>query len=332
MKKVPDAVLKKLSLPYQADPSALCYFSGGHPWSDGVLYEYEKDAVPHILKVMEMPAGEAQDKLTALDARLQFVRFLGDRGIAIVHPERSVEGKLFTEEKEADRLYVCYSYRKREGVHIFETPRSGHEALFARWGEAMGSMHAAAKEYPVWRRLPNDPEGKILGWEQEWNGFHVWCKDEAVKESWRKLKNRLDSLPVERNSFGFTHNDLHIENLLAHDGNVTVLDFDVSNPHWFACDLATAVNSIFTYASEGKFEHPPIDPEQVKRLVRSFIRGYESANRLEPFWMEQVNTFLQYRRILLFIVFSEELSRNNPEHYKAWRKRILEDAPFPEYL
>lgn len=332
MKNVPETILKKLALTYQSDVSSLSYFRGGHEWSDGVLYEYEKEGQPRILKVMEMPSHQARDKLMALDARLNFARFLGDRGIETVHPERTIDGKLYTEEVDAERMYVSYSYRKRDGVHIFDTPWIEHEALFARWGEALGRMHAAAKEYPVWHRLSDDPEGKILGWEQEWNGFHSWCKDEAVKESWRNLKSRLDALPIERSGYGFSHNDLHIENLLARHGNVTVLDFDVSNPHWFACDLAIAIYSIFTYAAKGRFEHPPADPERLKRLYGSFIRGYEGANRLDSFWFDHMKLFLQYRRTLLFIVFSEELSRSNPAHYRAWRNRILENSPFPEYL
>lgn len=332
MKLVPDAILRRLAQPFRTDASKLTYFRGGHAWSDGVLYEYEQDGRTHILKVKELSAAQARDAVAALDARLKFVRFLGDRGIAIVHPERTADGKLYAEEKEQERTHVGYSYRKREGVHIFERPWEEHEALFARWGEAMGRMHAAAKEYPVWHRLPEDAEGKLLGWEAEWEGFHSWCKDEKVKESWRDLKTRLDALPLERNGYGFTHNDLHIENLLVHDGNVTVLDFDVANPHWFACDLAIALYSIFIYAAKGKIEHPPADSERLKRLYCSFIRGYESANRLDPFWFDHIELFLRYRRTLLFIVLSEELSRNDPEHHRVWRNRILENAPFPVYV
>lgn len=331
MKKVPETVLNQLVGAYRRDDPILTYFQGGHDWSDGVLYEYEQEGRPHILKVKELPAEQTRDMLKALDARLSFVRFLGDRGIDIVHPERTLEGSLYTQAEEGDRAYVGYSYRKREGVPIFSIPGEEHEALFGRWGETLGRMHAAAKEYPVWHRLPDDPEGNILGWEQEWGGFHTWCKDDEVKASWRKLKTRLEALPIERSGHGFTHNDLHLENLLVHRGNVTVLDFDVSNPHWFACDLSVAIYSLFTYAAHGKLEHPPVDSDKLKRLYRSLIRGYESANRLDAFWFDRMNLFLQYRRMLLFIVFFEDLSRRNPAFCETWRNRILEEAPFPDY-
>ncbi|SEU28221.1 phosphotransferase enzyme family protein [Paenibacillus sp. NFR01] len=331
MKKIPDNLLKQMAKAYDAEHADLSYFRGGHDWSDGILYEYSRDGRTHILKIMELPAGQAQESLSALEARLQFIRFLGERGIGIVHPEPAADGRLFVKEQEEERIYAAYGYIKRDGVHLFERPVAEHEALFARWGEVMGQMHAAAQEYPVWREIPGDQEHGILHWEKEWHGFHEWCKDEAVKESWRRLKDKLDRLPLERGGFGFTHNDLHIENLLANQGTVTVLDFDVSNLHWFACDLAVAVYSILTYASAGQIEGTPQDPGRLRQLYRSFIEGYLSANPLDDFWLAQIPLFLQYRRILLFVVFAEGLAQSDPEHYRLWRQRILEETPFPNY-
>ncbi len=100
--------------------------------------------------------------------------------------------------------------------------------MFRHWGKTLGDMHAAAVEYPVWRHLPGDPEGRLLGWEREWRFFEgLLSKEKEVREEWRRLKRLLDGLPQERNSFGFIHNDLHIDNLLFQQGDITVLDFDV---------------------------------------------------------------------------------------------------------
>lgn len=331
MKKIQKVLLQRLASAYGTDAAAMRYFRGGHDWSDGVLYEYGHGDETRILKVMEFPATEAGDKLPALEARLKFVRYLGESGIPMIFPEPSADGGLHVREPDGERIYVAYSYAKREGTHIFQAPQDEREMFFVRWGEVMGRMHVAAREYPEWRRLPEDPEGTRLGWEAEWKFFHDWCKDEAVKESWRQLKTELDALPIERSGYGFTHNDLHFENLLIGKDGLTVLDFDVASPHWFACDLAIALYSIFTYAAGGRLEHPPADEKEPKRLFQSFLRGYETANKLDAFWFERIRLFLHYRRILLFIVFSDELERSHPEHRRVWRERILKNAPFPDY-
>ncbi|WP_058302826.1 phosphotransferase enzyme family protein [Gorillibacterium timonense] len=331
MKTVPNATLSELARAYRTDAAALTYFNGGHDWSDGILYTYKHEEQTRILKVMEVPAAEIQDKSAALAARLKYVRFLGEREIPIVYPVPTASGELDARSMAGDRMYIAYSYVMREGVPIYELPHEERITLFARWGETLGRMHAAAQDYPDWDRLPEDPEGRLLGWQSEWSFFHSWCKDEEVKESWRQLKTELDALPVERTGFGFTHNDLHIGNVIAHQGQVTVLDFDVSNPHWFACDLAIALYSLFTYAAEGRMEHPSADNDVLKQVIRAFLDGYESANRLDAFWYERIELFLRYRRTLMFFVFSDEMERSNPEHRLVWRKRILEKAPFPEY-
>lgn len=332
MKSIPESILAKLAEAYGTTASALTYFQGGHPWSDGILYDYIREGQPSILKVMDVPKAEVEGKKRCVSARLAFVRFLGQRNIPIVYPELTEDGELEVTEVDDTHAFLAYSYRKREGVHVFELPINEHEDIFVRWGEAMGRMHALAGEYPIWRQLSEDPEDrKVLGWESEWEGFFEWCKDEEVKASWRKLRIQLDALPITRASFGFTHNDLHLHNLLVHDGELTVLDFDVANLHWFACDIATAIHSIFTYAANGALEKTPDDPEKTRQLTRAFLRGYEQAQQLDAFWLDHLELFLQYRRTLLFIVFAEDLQTRDPEHYASWRKRILENAPFPAF-
>ncbi|MEO3946171.1 phosphotransferase [Gorillibacterium sp. CAU 1737] len=330
MKAITNTVLENLAQSYKTSAVLLTYFNGGYEWSDGILYTFPLEGKTRILKVMEFPVEKSGDARVALSARLDFVRFLGERGVPIVFPEPTQDGKLYSECVEDDRLYIAYSYDKREGIPIYEAPFENRPALFEQWGEAMGKMHATAEQYPYWNQIPEDPEGRLLGWEQELNSFHSWCKDEEVKAAWRQLKEKLEVLPVERSGFGFTHNDLHISNLITQEGKVTVLDFDVSNPHWFACDLATALYSLITHAAHGKLEHPPEDAEMLKQSVHSFLTGYSRIRPQASFPPEQIELFLHYRRLLLFTVMYDEMVRSNPDHLAVWRQRILEQAPFPD--
>lgn len=331
MKEIPVGLLEGLARSYGTAASGLTYFQGGHPWSDGVLYEYSAMGGTYILKIIEMPEAEVADRLQTMKGRLEFVRFLGERGVPIVYPEPTVHGGLYAVEQSPDQTVVAYTYRKREGLPLFKHPWDEHEELFALWGRTMGSMHAAAAEYPVWQMLPGDLEGRLLGWEMEWRFFDSFCKDDEVREQWQALKLQLDELPQERDGFGFTHNDLHMENLLFRQGEITVLDFDVASPHWFACDLAIALYSIFAYAANGMLEKPPANPLWLKKVAARFLEGYESEYPLSPYWRQRINLFLHYRRILLFTIFAPELIGKDPQRHEEWRSRILESAPFPEW-
>ncbi len=48
---------------------------GGHDWSDGILYQYPRKDSEYILKIMEMPAQEADDQLASLQGRLTLPLF-----------------------------------------------------------------------------------------------------------------------------------------------------------------------------------------------------------------------------------------------------------------
>lgn len=333
MKSCSMDLLRLLARPFGAKAESLVYFRGGHAWSDGILYEFGQNGLTCILKVMELPAAEAAGRLPAVIARLQFAAYLGDHDVPIIRPLISADGDLLSTAADGEHIFIAYCYRKDGGKLIYEWPEENHGRLFGLWGEAMGKMHAAAKCYPHWYRLgPEHDQDGLPGWESELNSFHSWCKDEEVKAAWLGLKDELQALPVDREGYGFTHNDLHLDNMLAQENLLTVIDFDVATPHWFACDMAIALYSIFTYASQGQAECPPLDAAAPKRLFGLFLQGYEKANRLDAYWLERLELFLRYRRMLLFTVFSEDLARSNPGQYSEWKNRIVGNAPFPDYL
>jgi hypothetical protein len=45
--------------------------------------------------------------------------------------------------------------------------------------------------------------------------FYEWCKDAEVKEQWLQMERQLAALTVNRDTFGFIHNDNHAYNLLG---------------------------------------------------------------------------------------------------------------------
>jgi amicoumacin kinase len=54
------------------------------------------------------------------------------------------------------------------------------------------------------------------------------------------MKDVLSQLPFTRDTYGFIHNDPHIQNILKKEERIILIDFDVANFHWFATDIAVA--------------------------------------------------------------------------------------------
>jgi amicoumacin kinase len=149
------------------------------------------------------------------------------------------------------------------------------------------------------------------------------CEDAEVRAAWESMRLRLEQLPVSRDSFGFIHNDPHIQNILYDGEKIVLLDFDVATYHWFACDIAIACQAML-FARTGGMERPLSDRQPLLDFIRDFKAGYEEENRLDSFWWEQIDLFIQYRRLLLFTVMQGWLN-TTPDIRASWKEMILSE-------
>jgi Ser/Thr protein kinase RdoA (MazF antagonist) len=183
-------------------------------------------------------------------------------------------------------------------------------------------LHRLARQYPSWKASVHPESGEeLLTWREEWESFYDWCQDDKVKLRWVEIKQRLDSLPVTRQVFGFIHNDPHIWNLLVDGDRITLLDFDVANHHWFINDVAIACQNILIFLSGG-LNGPVRDREKLLGFLGFFMEGYEREHHLSSEWLGRLDLFIAYRRILLFTVMYGWI-RSKPDLYTSWRQMIL---------
>lgn len=317
---IPDTMMQTLSQQHGTTASALSYLGGGQGGSDGIVYQYDADGKTWTLKFMILPTQDA-GALDRVTARLKFVHYLGEHGVPLAYPLLTPGGDLLAQAVEEDRRYIAYRCAKAGGKPA--APETWSDGLFREWGRILGRAHRATQQYPIWQPALG------MGWEDEWNGFYKWCKDDAVRDAWQALKAELDALPVERTGFGFIHNDPHCFNLLVDGEKLTLLDFDVALPHWFMTDIAAALYSALC-GDAGGFERPQKTPGFGAHWLETFLNGYEQENHLDPFWLDRLETFLHYRRILLFIVFYEGLQKH-PDYLNSWRERIVQRSPILTY-
>ena len=317
---VPQTVLDALSGLYGTTASHLTHFGGGHEGSDGIVYAYPHEEGRRLLKIMAIPTEERRTGLFCLDERLQFVRFLGENGAQIVFPQRSPQGNLYETVSFEAHTWVGYGMAIAPGKAMKET--TWDPEIFRNWGQAIGRLHRLARQYHSWEASVDPESGKsLLTWQEEWAGFYGWCQYDDVKRKWVAIKEQLDMLPKTRDAFGFIHNDPHWWNLLVDDDRITLLDFDVANHHWFVNDIAIACQSILAYASGG-MGGPVHDPEKLSGFLLFFMEGYEREHHLALEWLERLNLFIAYRRILMFIVMNDWV-QSDPALHASWKEMIL---------
>jgi amicoumacin kinase len=323
MKKVPEQVLHALSADFSVDGETLVQFGGGSESSDGIVYRFPWQDKERLIKVTAVPIGDGA-AMRRMEERLKFVHFLGENGVRIVFPVADGQGKLLTTLEADGDIYIAYMMDKVSGSHL--PPEQWTEEFFYNFGKTVGGLHRVTQLYPHWTSLKDETTGSvILGWEEEWQGFYEMLTDEEVRERWVSIRERMEKLPVQRDSFGFIHNDPHTYNILVDDADIHLLDFDVANFHWFSCDISIAMQEML-FDVTGGIERPVHKPETIRPTLDNFMRGYRTEHQLDDFWLDQLDLFISYRRILLWAVLQDFL-RKKPDTKKSWKEMIMTEPP-----
>jgi Ser/Thr protein kinase RdoA (MazF antagonist) len=318
MMQVNDSVLQKGTSLFQTMPAALRSLGG----IDGAVYDFEREGQSYILKFVPT----ARERVEVTRAKWRFVETLARNDVAVVQPVLSCNGHLVEVIEDEAKLYVVFSYEKAPGEHPkWDRGTAANDRLFEAWGQVMGRMHALTKRY--------DDGAEIGDWRQEHTSFARWCQDDAVRAKWLELGEYLDTLLQDVDSYGLIHNDLHPQNfVVTYKGDqpqITVIDFEVCNHHWFACDIATALYPIAVRWVRSPDKSLP-HLEFAQRAYDHFMIGYRRENQIDDAWLARLPQFLSYRRMLLHIVFTDEWREGTPWQKKVlqeWRQGILDKTP-----
>ena len=65
--------------------------------------------------------------------------------------------------------------------------------------------------------------------------------------------------------------------------------------------------------------------EPIQRYFNEFINGYETENHIDDFWLKQIDTFINYRRMQLFTCMQGYLNQNT--ELKNGFLSMIKEAP-----
>ena len=165
-------------------------------------------------------------------------------------------------------------------------------SAFPDLGEVTARMHGHARTWkrPVtFERFSWNVE-TAFGANPHWGHWYdgPGMNDQArtlLRRTVDVLSRRLTQFGTDNARFGLVHCDMRLANLLIHQGETKVIDFDDCGFSWFLYDLATALSFR---------EHHP-DTEE---LVEAWLTGYRRVGRLSPEEESEIPSFLMYRRLL----------------------------------
>jgi Ser/Thr protein kinase RdoA (MazF antagonist) len=243
--------------------------------------------------------------MSNLKAEIAWVNFLSDYArVKVPRPISNTKGEYFTTIANSlgSSEFKCVLYSWLEGEELGDEPTLEQ---IRSLGVAMATLHLSSKDFklPAGAELPSfkDPM-----WETE--DFLLSAKSvlepktqTLIAKALTVIKSEIDSLYRDHQA-QIIHADLHGWNVMWHDGELAVFDFDDCGIGLPIQDLAVAIYYLDT-------------PEQDAALKE----GYASVAPLPEYSESQMQMFMIQRRIILLNYLYET---SNEEHR----------ALIPEYL
>ena len=165
---------------------------------------------------------------------------------------------------------------------------------FKQLGEVTARTHLHSqgwKRPPYFTRLTWDFE-RSLGAAANWGPWREG--PDATPARLALLQRLVDTIEARLQRFGqapdrfsLIHADFRLANLLVHEGDTRVIDFDDCGFGWYLYDAATAVSFI---------EHRP----DLDELLHAWMEGYRRVRQLSAEEENELFTFVMLRRMTLF--------------------------------
>ena len=186
----------------------------------------------------------------------------------------------------------CVLFHFIEGAE----PQQDHDLIepFKQLGEVTARTHLHSmrwKRPPFFERTVWDFEHSI-GSQPNWG---PWTEGPDMTPARLPLLQKLVAAMGKRlarygqgnDRYGLIHADFRLANLLIHQGEVRVIDFDDCGLGWYLYDAGTAVSF---------FEHKP----EVPGLIDAWAEGYRRVRPLSKEDEAELPTFVILRRMILF--------------------------------
>ncbi|MED1556057.1 phosphotransferase enzyme family protein [Bacillus paramycoides] len=225
-----------------------------------------------------------------VEAELDFLQYVAEHGAKAAGPYYSIFQNLVEEigAEDGTSFYASlFVYAKGEQVKGDESPYWG-DTFFEAWGKAIGQLHRLTMNYPK----TDDRDT----WEEDESAIVNELEDKKVKEIATVLMNEIKALPIEKETFGLMHGDIHPGNFHYDGKELTIFDFDDAAYNYFIHDLAMVLYYSVLFTTWTADEKTEFACKQLQVLRK----GYEYEHRLADSWYESLPLFLRLRDIGLY--------------------------------
>ncbi|MFP3377660.1 phosphotransferase [Bacillus sp. SIMBA_069] len=248
-----------------------------------------------------------------------YTNFLYQNGLAVPPIIHSLNGKL-VEKLTLDKEIFAVLYKAAPGIHL---PRcEWNSKIFKRLGKQIGKLHRISKSFEQ-----TNPVKHIKDWyeNEEYNFLKYIPNEETIiREIASDVLISIKELQKSTSNYGLIHGDLWLENILVeNNSNITMIDFQDCENHFYLFDLAVPIYSAIEYSFAGNgnivdYEHS---------ITKALFEGYQEENELPKEMIDKFPLFIKLKEIFEYSLMhmhwnNEELTEEQVRIMNLYRMKI----------
>ncbi|HDR7517674.1 phosphotransferase [Bacillus mobilis] len=218
-----------------------------------------------------------------------YTNFLYENGLAVPPIIHSLNENL-VEKLTLDKEIFAVLYKAAPGIHL---PRcEWNSNIFRKLGKQIGKLHRISKSFEKTK-----PVKHIKDWyeNEEYNFLKYIPKDETtIREIASDVLTSIKGVEKSTSNYGLIHGDLWLENILVeNNSNLTMIDFQDCEKHFYIFDLAVPIYSAIEYSFAGNgniadYEHS---------ITKAIFDGYQEENELPKEMVDKLPMFIKLKEI-----------------------------------
>ncbi|MDF9468860.1 phosphotransferase [Bacillus sp. FSL K6-0273] len=248
-----------------------------------------------------------------------YTNFLYQNGLGVPPIIPSLQGN-FVEKFTLDKEIFAVLYKAAPGIHL---PRSEWNSnIFKKLGKQIGKLHRISKSFEKIK-----PVKHINDWyeNEEYNFLKYIPKEEnTIREIASDVLTSIKELPKSPSNYGLIHGDLWLENILVeNNSNLTMIDFQDCEKHFYIFDLAVPIYSAIEYSFAGNGNI--VDYEY--SITKALFEGYQEENELPKEMKDKFPLFIKLKEIFEYSLMhmywdKEELTEEQVRIMNLYRMKI----------
>lgn len=253
------------------------------------VFEFQNPKFKHLILRVIRDSDKNKDQI---ESEIHWVKYLFESGLSVSEPVAMTNGEMIHSLKIEGELFHIYVYRRVKGFS-FNIKHHWHENYFKSLGKTIGKLHHATMKY----RPPKNIKKRLV-WHQ-FDHFknassYLLKEDRIAHEELSTIMKWAKKLPIESNSFGVVHGDLHDGNyLLGPNLKISLFDFDDSCRHFLAYDLALPIYYHRKKCRQNKLKFTPFE--------NIYFEEYLKHYSLPDYWLNSIDSFIRFRRMEMYI-------------------------------